>query len=229
MSEENEYDWSAWRVWLHPRRAFDSLCEAASLIGEYEHSLTESKARIEEEEKKLGALSLRLEAYREETEKLRGELESTRLQLKEAKEAIKEQEEVEREMMEFDSKLSKAVDMKRGYEKRIAELEYRLRDVWMKNRQPVSDLLDPVDPESLPATEANDIDMSVSTGEAAKPTDLRLDDAVRPDSRRHNETTAPRKDDNEAPSHRLTHPVPPRDAARNDPDGDWLLTLPTDL
>lgn len=214
MNQDSETEWTAWRIWLHPRRALDAFAEAAEQINELERSLDDVSKTLEEHGKECESLSLRLKASREETESLANKLESTRRELQETKDMIKEQEEVDREMMEFDAKLSKVVDMKRSYEKRIAELEYRLQDVWMKNRQPVSDLLDPTDPESLPVTSDEQIDMTVPPADEVTPTDLRMEDAVRP---------APRIDTESNPAHRLK---PPAHAESADPDGDWLLTLP---
>ena len=79
-----------------------------------------------------------------ELKAVRSELDDVLRQLEEAREELEQRRDVETQLKEFDAKLTKVEDLKRGYEKRIDDLQRRLRDaVGRLSAREGSDLLDP--------------------------------------------------------------------------------------
>lgn len=131
-----EIEWSAFRVWRHPKRALDYIDNLEIM----ENDLQRQIERLQSERE---ALQTELSAERERTQHLESEncrlegslgerlseIEALRRDLTDAREELRDQDEIDRQLEAFSKQLDKFIDLKNGYEKRIADLEKRLRSV----------------------------------------------------------------------------------------------------
>ncbi len=127
---EQEYDepeeWSAWKVWLHPRVARDALDESVLTVMNLRKELTDTAMTLEEQQEMCRKLSeerdnllRQLSLREEELDKSRREVEDIKGRLEEALEDL---EDSDARLLECDRALRKVEDMKKDYEKRIAYL-----------------------------------------------------------------------------------------------------------
>ena len=145
--------WTAWRVWLHPYKAQRHMEEADSVQDNLQKRLDEALELLEQQRKATAIQTFRgAELSRQLTEidkrlaDEHRELEETRLKLTKALDSLAEHKSVDEKLAEFEKELSKVEDLKRGYEKRITELEARLGDA--RKRLAVADdseLVEPID------------------------------------------------------------------------------------
>ena len=247
--------WNAWRVWLHPRQAYDTLEDYVNMQADLEKQIAECLALLERQRLELARLTEeteRLTRSFEEKElelgRVRKDLEDTRRQLRDAREELLEQEEIDRQMREFDAMLTKVEDMKRNYEKRIYELESMLRDtIQRRRREADNELLDPTDPESLPLLKPSPIVMSGERHGEGDIDDIDYDDDAYPSVAEadRDEVVEDCKDDvntdedkpvRDRTPRRKSVKIKPRDirmggidTRRNVEEDDWLLDLPEGL
>lgn len=146
-------NWTPWRVWLHPHRAAERLEEAQQTEEELQSRLSETLNLLEQQRKETAMQTLRAsdmsrqlgEAEQKLTDRYR-ELEETRIQLSKALDSLAEHKSVDEKLREFDRELEKVEQMKRGYEKRIAELQARLANAHKRLGDADSDeLAEPID------------------------------------------------------------------------------------
>lgn len=127
---EQEYEepeeWTAWKVWLHPRVARDALDESVLTVMNLRKELGETAMTLEEQQEMCKKLSeerdnllRQLSLREEELDKTRREAEDFKTRLEEALEDL---EDSDARLLECDRALRKVEDMKKGYEKRIAYL-----------------------------------------------------------------------------------------------------------
>lgn len=218
-------EWSAWRVWLHPRRALDAINSAEVMESDYERRLEEALALIEEQKKECARLTNEVSELSRRCVVSEASLAETRRRLSAALDELADQKSVDSKIEEFNKMLVGVEDMKRNYEKRIRTLEARLRDEKKRSgRDDASDIIEPIDmkakdvPSSRSASSRNS-----SSGSASS----------RGRTSSNDETFTPRVED-------IPEPKPPRiiisddkpvvtsDGKRRDSD-DWLLELPPDL
>lgn len=129
-------EWSAWDVWFHPKRSLDIMEDyylanerteqTADAASSQIESLKGENERLEVENAKLACAVSDLSELLEQS---RTELTDTRKELSEISAKVREQEEIDRTLLEYDRKLDGIIDMKRNYERRIADLEARIRDL----------------------------------------------------------------------------------------------------
>lgn len=145
-NNKNETEWTAWQVWLHPRRACYAIDNAYIMENELsrrlEEALKDAETHRSESQRMAGeidTLSSKLKEHESalaqrdsELEEARAELKRTRECLAEAEAELAERKDVETQIREFDEKLKGMENMKRGYEKRIRDLETRLRDAMVE-------------------------------------------------------------------------------------------------
>jgi len=144
-------EWNIWRVMLHPKLALYSLDNADIMEKELRRRLEATLGELDAERETTRANSLEISRLadsimQKETElkAVRSELDDVLRQLEEAREELEQRRDVETQLKEFDAKLTKVEDLKRGYEKRIDDLQRRLRDaVGRLSAREGSDLLDP--------------------------------------------------------------------------------------
>lgn len=136
---------------LHPKLALYSLDNADIMEKELRRRLEATLGELDAERETTRANSLEISRLadsimQKETElkAVRSELDDVLRQLEEAREELEQRRDVETQLKEFDAKLTKVEDLKRGYEKRIDDLQRRLRDaVGRLSAREGSDLLDP--------------------------------------------------------------------------------------
>ncbi len=147
-------NWTAWRVWLHPHKARRRIEEADNVENDLQNRLDETLALLERQSKetsiqtfKVAELSRRLTETDKHLADEHRELEETRLKLTKALDALAEQKSVDEKLAEFEKELSKVEALKRGYEKRINELEARLGDA--RKRLAVADDTELIEPINM--------------------------------------------------------------------------------
>lgn len=134
---------------MHPRVALDAIIDSEIMENEYIRRLLAAEEKIkamdsaredkdvviEEQRKECGTLSEEKERLSVEVERLAqrcADSESahaaTRRQLEEALSELTEYEDIDRRLEEFGKMLDKVEEMKRNYEKRIKDLQSRLRE-----------------------------------------------------------------------------------------------------
>ena len=135
-------EWSAWKVWWHPRMALDALIDSEIMENEYIRRLLAAETKIKDMDSRSADKDVMLEEQRKECERLSAEVErlaqrcaesekahaETRRLLDNALEELSEYEDIDRQLMEFEKMLSGIEEMKRNYEKRIKDLKARLRE-----------------------------------------------------------------------------------------------------
>lgn len=142
-------EWTAWRVWLHPRMALDALIDSEIMENEYIRRLLSAEEKIRVMDSAKEDKDVVIEEHRKECERLQAEKEqlsvevgrlaqrcaesekahaATRRQLEEALSELTEYEDIDRRFEEFGKMLDKVEEMKRNYEKRIKDLQSRLRE-----------------------------------------------------------------------------------------------------
>lgn len=125
--------WTSRRIWLHPKRALKRIEEAENTENDLQQRLDEALSLLEKESKESASLSLRVaeltqslaEAERHLADELRKN-EDTKLRLREALDSLDAYKSIDDKMADFNQELKKVETVKRGYEKRITELEARL-------------------------------------------------------------------------------------------------------
>lgn len=133
--KDNNSEWTAWRVWLHPGRAVEVIDNAEIMENELRRNLEAEALAIEEIRTEAAetagerdSLKVRLENAENEVALLRRELAESRRRESELKSELEEHEDVEKQLQAFDEKLKKFTDLKNDYEKKIRSLEAQLRD-----------------------------------------------------------------------------------------------------
>lgn len=141
MDGENKKEWTAFRVWMHPERALYDLDNQDLMEGELTRRLEELEASLESERKEKArleaektalrndkdALESRINDQNSEIESLKEELADMKEEISGMREELKEQDEIDAQLEAFSRQLDKFEDLKRGYEKRIADLQARLK------------------------------------------------------------------------------------------------------
>lgn len=136
-------EWSAWRVWMHPRVALDALIDSEIMENEYIRRLLAAEEKIRIMDSAREDKNVVIEKQRKECDRLSAEVErlarkcadsesahaQTRRQLDDALSELTEYEDMDRRLEEFGKMLDKVEEMKRNYEKRIKDLQSRLREV----------------------------------------------------------------------------------------------------
>lgn len=218
-------EWSAWRVWFHPRRALGAINDAEAMEADYEKRLEESLALIEEQKKECARLTNEVSELSRRCLESESLLAETQRQLNVALNELADQESVDKKLEEFNRMLVGVEDMKRSYEKRIRTLEARLRDEKKRSgREDASDIIEP-------------IDMKVKATPIYRATSSRVSatESVTPKSQipSDEEVFTPLVEDfpDPRPSRIIisdNKPTVGSDGKRRDSD-DWLLELPPDL
>lgn len=134
---------------MHPRMALDALIDSEIMENEYIRRLLSAEEKIRamdsaKEDKDVVIEEQRKECERLSAEKVRLSAEvgrlaqrcadsesahaATRRQLEEALSELAEHEDIDRQLEEFGKMLDKVEEMKRNYEKRIKDLQWRLRE-----------------------------------------------------------------------------------------------------
>jgi len=151
---------------LHPKLALYSLDNADIMEKELRRRLEATLGELDAERETTRANSLEISRLadsimQKETElkAVRSELDDVLRQLEEAREELEQRRDVETQLKEFDAKLTKVEDLKRGYEKRIdaAREGSDLLDpgeespkIDMKQRQTVVRVITPAQPAAEP-------------------------------------------------------------------------------
>ena len=142
MTADNDKDWTAFRVWTHPKSALYDLDELDIMNNDLNRRLEETAKTLEESRRRNEGLLAELAAEKERNRGLLVEknvletrladsdasLDSAQSELADLREELSDQEEVDRKIEEFSRRLEKFEQLKMNYERRIAELEARLRD-----------------------------------------------------------------------------------------------------
>lgn len=174
MTMEQEYEepeeWTAWKVWLHPRIARDALDESVLTVMNLRKELGEIAMTLEEQQEMCKKLSeerdnllRQLSLREEELDKTRREAEDFKTRLEEALEDL---EDSDAKLLECDMALRKVEDMKKGYEKRIAYLSGLIKK--RSARYAEDDEL-ALDEDILPEKMMIDMTASVKPSESGKP------------------------------------------------------------
>jgi len=142
MIDNENMEWSAWRVWIHPREALDALDNADIMEKDLNRRLDEAQALVKSHKleadrlsREMESLATRLEERDSQLAASHGELQALRNQLAALQSELAERKDVETQIREFDEKLKGVEDMKRGYERRIRDLEMRLRDAEVRRQR----------------------------------------------------------------------------------------------
>ena len=127
--------WTAWRIWRHPKRALMRIEESENIETDLQQRLDEALSLLEQQRKETSVQSFRVSELSRrvaDTEKRLTDEHSahaaTKLGLKKALDSLAEHKSVDEKLAEFNNELKKVEEMKRGYEKRITQLESRLAD-----------------------------------------------------------------------------------------------------
>lgn len=134
---------------MHPRMALDALIDSEIMENEYIRRLLSAEEKIRVMDSAKEDKDVVIEEHRKECERLQAEKEQlsaevgrlaqrcaesenahaeTRRQLEEALSELAEHENIDRQLEEFGKMLDKVEEMKRNYEKRIKDLQSRLRE-----------------------------------------------------------------------------------------------------
>lgn len=144
QTTEDYGEWSAWKVWWHPHRAFEMINNLMIMEVTLQSELEEVRQALEEQKhetarysSQVTSLTSELEAEREEATRLRRKLEAAESELSDQNEMAQLIEEFERNMTQIEK-------MKRDYERKIADLESRLGHLNVQlNRISANELLEP--------------------------------------------------------------------------------------
>lgn len=153
MSEGYCLGWTLWRLLLHPFKALKVLMEATDKERQLEKRLAEALDLLETQRKECARLTIdnasmsrRLAECEFELSRTRSDLGQTRLKLEDANNQLAEHKSVDEKLAEFNLQLSKTEELKRSYDKRIAELESRLADAKLRLKEADDrELLDSID------------------------------------------------------------------------------------
>lgn len=139
-------EWTAWRVWCHPRLAREVIDDSILRIMEVETEKREMVSGLEEKSREclnlseeMISLQSKLDERDRELAAMRGELGMVKDELAEAHEELALHKSVDEKLAEFDEQLKQVEDMKRGYEKKIAFLENLLKLTKAKLRNELAD------------------------------------------------------------------------------------------
>lgn len=230
-NEEASEDWTAWKIWCHPRKALDVIDESALMIMKLEKKGEEADLTLAERACLYDRLSEECDSLKSALgerdkmiEQLRADLDAARGSLREAREELALQKSVDDKLAEFDARLSEAEIVKRRYEKRITELEGMLRIHSSGGGFPDDDELaiDSVDAESA---ETFTIDMTrheENTRSFVKETGIRGEKKENVE----NHATELQRRFREKPAPGLPEKVTPEEGTATD---KWLFDLPEDL
>ena len=221
--------WSAWRVWLHPRRALGAIIGAEAMESDYEKRLEEALALIEEQKKECARLTNEVSELTRRCVASEASLAQTRQRLNAALDELADQKSIDSKIAEFNAMLEDVENMKRNYEKRIRTLEARLRDEKKRSgREDTSDIIEPIDmkandtpafrPSYRPSAQRASAKAAASQSHKATPEE----EVFAPHVEDIPETKPPRIIIND------DKPAVTKDGKRRDSD-DWLLELPPDL
>lgn len=139
---------SAWRVWLHPRRAARELAALCNQVCEAAEERASDAALIEGYEARLKELASLRE--RENEENLRREsdlklaVEAAQMRTTSLEREKDHWESIEAQLHDLERQIDKAMDMKKRYERQIRRLheQLRMRDMQSCRGEEVSELLD---------------------------------------------------------------------------------------
>lgn len=139
-------EWTALRVWCHPRLARAVIDESILRIMEVEIEMRDMVSGLEEKSREclnlseeMISLQSKLDERDRELAAMRGELGMVKDELAEAHEELALHKSVDEKLAEFDEQLKQVEDMKRGYEKKIAFLENLLKLTKAKLRNEIAD------------------------------------------------------------------------------------------
>lgn len=218
-------EWSAWRVWFHPRRALGAINDAEAMEADYEKRLAEALALIEEQKKECARLTNEVSELTRRCVVSEASLSETRRRLNDALDELADHESVDAKIEEFNKMLEGVEEMKRSYEKRIRTLEARLRDEKKRSgREDASDIIEPIDMKvkATPIYRATSSRVSATKSVTPKsqiPSDEEVFTPLVEDIPDHRPPRIIISDDK---------PAVGSDGKRRDSD-DWLLELPSDL
>lgn len=128
-------NWSAWRVWFHPRRAFRALRKGEEMEIDYQKRLEEALALIEAQKMECARLTNKVSDLARRCLETEASLLETKRLLEDARRELKEQEVRDKELAEIEQTLSGFEEVKRNYERKIRNLESLLRDAKIKSRR----------------------------------------------------------------------------------------------
>ncbi len=179
---EFSLEWSAWKVWRHPKISLDIMenfyldNEKASQqiadLSRERDSLSEENRKLDEGNREL---SQRVEDLTKELEETRASLEQARGSLYDALSKVREQEEIDRMLADYEKKLDGIIDMKKKYERTIAELESRLRDASGKQALDTTPGFKPLQMDFTRGSELNDETSAPAPREPERDSDWLLD------------------------------------------------------
>lgn len=175
-------EWSAWKVWLHPKISLDIMEDFyldSERAGQQIADLSRERDNLSEENMKLTEgnreLSQRVDNLSKELEETRANLEETRGALYDALSKVREQEEIDRMLADYEKKLDGIIDMKKKYERRIAELESRLRDASGNRDLETAPGFKPLQMDFTRNSELTDETPAAGSGETGQESDWLLD------------------------------------------------------
>lgn len=120
-------EWTAWKVWRHPRLALDALDESVITQLILEQRLHETGGKLGDCDAETERLEAEVATLRKSLKESQSELAETKKLLANALEELEELRIVDEKLAEFDRKLAKTEEMKARYEARITALKSRLK------------------------------------------------------------------------------------------------------